>query len=75
MIAAPRIRSNRKPLRRRDPPARPMNLGHGPVNYFGLEYLDMLFKAERSCIFSYDMAFNNEIGILGQIATSTSRNR
>ncbi|GAP05188.1 ABC-type sugar transport system, periplasmic component [Anaerolinea thermolimosa] len=38
-----------------------------PVNYFGLDYLDVLFQAQDHVkIFQYDMAFNNEINILGQ---------
>jgi ABC-type glycerol-3-phosphate transport system substrate-binding protein len=38
-----------------------------PVNYFGLEYLDMLFKSQEVVrIFSYDMAYGNEMNILGQ---------
>jgi len=38
-----------------------------PVNYFGPEYIDTLFEAQDAVrIFQYDMAFNNEINILGQ---------
>lgn len=38
-----------------------------PVNYFGPEYIDTLFEAQdyvRS--FQYDLAYNNEMNILGQ---------
>lgn len=38
-----------------------------PVNYFGPEYIDMLFKSQEVMrIFSYDMAYGNEMAMLGQ---------
>jgi ABC-type glycerol-3-phosphate transport system substrate-binding protein len=38
-----------------------------PVNYFGPDYIDTLFAAQDVVrIFQYDMAYNNEIAILGQ---------
>jgi ABC-type glycerol-3-phosphate transport system substrate-binding protein len=38
-----------------------------PVNYFGVDYLDAIFKSQEYVrIFQYDMAYQNEITILGE---------
>jgi len=38
-----------------------------PINYFGLDYLDTLFKSQEYLVIPpYDMAYGNEMNILGE---------